>query len=75
MDQEQWVKRNRQWRRFHEWEKTLPLIGSLESRIHWFSEAWEMARELQGGRSTLPSDEKIERLRKLRYALAKIEVP
>lgn len=74
MDREQWVERDRQWRRFHEWEKTLPLTGSLESRIRWFAEARELAQKLQRGRSTLPSKEKIERLRKLRNALAKVKV-
>jgi hypothetical protein len=74
MDPGQWVERDRQWRRFHEWEKTLSLTGSLESRVKWFAEAWEIARRFQGGRSAMPTEEKIDRVRKLRNAFAKIKV-
>lgn len=74
MNSGEWIQRNRQWRRFHEWEKTLPLTGSLESRMKWFAEAREIAQRFQGGRSGMPSEEKIERVRNLRNALAKIRV-
>jgi hypothetical protein len=74
MDSGKWVERDRQWRRFHEWEKTLPLTGSLESRMKWFAEAREIAQRFQGDRSAMPSEEKIERVRNIRNALAKIKV-
>lgn len=74
MDRGEWVKRDRQWRRFHEWEKTLPSNCSLESRVKWFAEAWEIARRFQGNRSGMPSEEKIERVRTLRNAFSKIKV-
>jgi|GEM_PF-4650120 len=74
MDSGKWVERDRQWRRFHEWERTLPLTGSLDSRMKWFAEALELAQRFQKGRSAMPSEEKIERLGKIRNALAKIKV-
>ena len=74
MDSGKWVERNRQWRRFHEWERKLPVTGSLESRMKWFAEAREIAQKFQGGRSAMPSEEKVERVRNLRNALAKIKV-
>ena len=40
----------------------------------WFAEAWELAQRFQGGQSAMPTEEKIERLRKLRNALAKIKM-
>jgi hypothetical protein len=74
MDSGKWAERNRQWKRFNEWERTLPSTGSLDSKLKWFAEAWEIAQRFQGGRSDMPSEEKIERLRKHRNALAKIKV-
>lgn len=74
MDSGKWVERDRQWKRFHEWEKTLPLTGSLASRVKWFAEAREIAQRFQGGQSSMPSEEKIERVQKLRNALTKIKV-
>ena len=75
MDSGKWVERERQWKRFHEWEKTLSSPGSLESRVKWFAEAREIAQRFQrGSRPAMPSKEKIERVRKLRNALAKIKV-
>ena len=74
MDPGQWVERNRQWRRFHEWERTLSSTGSLESRVKWFAEAWEIAQRFQGGRSAMPTEGKIERVREIRNVFAKIKV-
>ena len=74
MDPGQWAERGRQWRRFHEWEKTLTSTGSLESRVKWFAEAWEIAQRFQGSRSAMLSEEKIERVRKARNVFAKIKV-
>jgi len=74
MDGAQWAERGRQWRRFHEWEKTLSSTYSLESRVKWFAEAWEIARRFQGSRPGMPSEEKIERVRKLKNAFSKIKV-
>lgn len=74
MDRGEWVERDRQWKRFHEWERTLSSTCSLESRVKWFAEAWEIARRFQRSRSSMPSKEKIERVRKLRNAFSKIKV-
>ena len=76
MDPGHWNERDRQWRRFHEWEKTVSSTGSLESRVKWFAEAWEIALRFQGKGigSGMPSEEKIERVRKLRNAFSKIRV-
>ena len=74
MDRGQWAERDRQWRRFHEWEKTLSSTWSLELRVNWFSEAWEIARRFQESRSGMPSEEKIERVRTLKNAFSKIKV-
>lgn len=73
MDRAQWVERDRYWKRFHEWEQTLSLSSSLESRLRWFSETWEIARLFQESRSAIPSQEKIERVRALKDAFSQIK--
>ena len=74
MDRGQWTERDRQWRRFHEWERTFSSTSTVESRVKWFAGAWEIARRFQGSRSGMPTEEKIERVRALRNAFAKIKV-
>jgi hypothetical protein len=73
MNRAQWVERDRQWRRFREWEKTLSSACSLESRVRWFSETWEIARRFQENPCAMASEEKIERVRRLKDAFSKIK--
>lgn len=75
MDRNQWIERERQWKRFHAWQQRLSLQRTLESRMTWFAHALEISRRFQGGRPALPREEKVERLRKPRDGFGKFEVP